>query len=49
MKETYGLSSDEHLISGIKQFFDSLFVEGGYEDEIYESDYTQPSDGNMKK
>ena len=34
---------------GIKQFFDSLFVEGGYEDEIYESDYIQPSDGNVKK
>ena len=49
MKETYGLSSDEHLINGIKQFFDSLFVEGGYEDEIYESDYIQPSDGSMKK
>lgn len=49
MKETYGLSSDEHLINGIKQFFDSLFVEGGYEDEIYESDYIQPSDGNVKK
>lgn len=27
-------SASEHLIGGIKQFFDSLFVHGGYEEEM---------------
>ncbi len=49
MKETYGLSSDEHLISGIKQFFDSLFVDGGYEEELNEQEEISTPNGGMKK